>query len=337
MARVGYGLLPDASDRFWTEMMKMKLKKALVTGGAGFIGSHLVETLAAAGCQVTVLDNLSSGNLANLKHLDRKYTFYQEDIRDPKALLAAADKCDVIFHLAAVVSVPLTVENPVEAAAVNDMGSLLVFETARQQKVKRVVFSSSCAIYGDDPRLPKREDMLPKPMSPYAVQKLTAEHYARVFNDLYSIETVALRYFNVYGPRQDPSSPYSGVISIFMTKALQNQAAVIYGDGNQSRDFIYVRDVVKANLLAATAQSACGQVINIGSGRAVRINDLWGAIGKISGRRLDPRYDQKRPGDISESLAAIERAKSLLDFDCEVPLETGLELTFEWYRSQQSK
>lgn len=313
----------------------MTFKKALVTGGAGFIGSHLVETLTAAGCQVAVMDNLSSGNLANLNHLDGKYTFYHEDIRDPKALLAAAEKCDVIFHLAAIVSVPLTIDDPVEAAAVNDMGSLLVFETARQQKVKRVVFSSSCAIYGDDPRLPKREDMPPKPMSPYAVQKLAAEYYARVFYDLYGIETVVLRYFNVYGPRQDPSSPYSGVISIFMSKALQNQAAVIYGDGNQSRDFIYVQDVVKANLLAATAQDACGRVLNIGSGRAFRINDLWRTICTISGRRLDPLYAHKRPGDINESLAGIERARALLDFDCEVPLETGLESTFDWYRQNQ--
>ncbi|MGD9053220.1 MAG: SDR family oxidoreductase [Desulfobacterales bacterium] len=315
--------------------MQMTFKKALVTGGAGFIGSHLVETLTAAGCQVTVLDNLSSGNLANLNHLDGKYTFYQEDIRDSKALLAAAEKCDVIFHLAAIVSVPLTVEEPLEAAAVNEMGSLLVFETARQQKVKRVVFSSSCAIYGDDPHLPKHEDMRPNPTSPYAVQKLTAEHYARVFYELYGIETVALRYFNVYGPRQDPSSPYSGVISIFMTKALQNQAAVIYGDGNQSRDFIFVRDVVNANLLAATAPNACGRVLNIGSGRVVRINDLWGTICKISGRQRDPQYAHKRPGDINASLADIERAKAVLDFDCRVSLEAGLKSTFDWYRQNQ--
>lgn len=315
--------------------MKATFKKALVTGGAGFIGSHLVEALTAIGCQVTVLDNLTSGSLANLKHLAGKYDFYQEDIQDSKALLAAAEKCDVIFHLAAVVSVPQTVENPVETAAVNDMGSLLVFETARRQKVKRVVFSSSCAIYGDDPQLPKREDMSPKPMSPYAVQKLAAEYNASVFYDLYGIETVVLRYFNVYGPRQNPASPYSGVISIFMTKALLNEAAFIYGDGQQSRDFIYVQDVVNANLLAATAQSACGQVINIGSGRAVRINDLWQAICAISGRNITPAYEPKRPGDISESLADIERARALLDFNCEVPLETGLKSTFEWYRKNQ--
>ena len=217
------------------------------------------------------------------------------------------------------------------------MGSLLVFETARQQQVKRVVFSSSCAIYGDDPRLPKNENMLPKPMSPYAVQKLAAEYYAQVFYDLYGIETAVLRYFNVFGPRQDPSSPYSGVISIFMTKALQNKAAVIYGDGNQSRDFIYVQDVVRANLLAATAPNAGGRVMNIGSGRALRINELWQAICAISGRSLEPKYEHKRPGDVVTSLADITRAKKLLGFDCAVSFQKGLEATFEWYRGQHLK
>ncbi|MBW2437021.1 MAG: SDR family NAD(P)-dependent oxidoreductase, partial [Deltaproteobacteria bacterium] len=216
----------------WTLKMQLSFNNALVTGGAGFIGSHLVEALVEAGCRVTVLDNLSSGNIDNLTHLKGKFRFYQEDIRDASALLAAAENCEVVFHMAAVVSVPQTIENPVDAAAVNDTGSLLVFEAARKQGVKRVVFSSSCAVYGDDPRLPKREDMLPKPMSPYAVQKLAAEYYANVYDDLYGIETAVLRYFNVYGPRQDPSSPYSGVISIFMTEALLDEAAVIYGDGN---------------------------------------------------------------------------------------------------------
>ncbi|MGD2096174.1 MAG: SDR family oxidoreductase [Desulfobacterales bacterium] len=315
--------------------MKIAFNKALVTGGAGFIGSHLVEMLIATGCQVTVLDNLSSGNLANLKHLEGQFVFYEEDIRDAKALHVAAEKCDVIFHLAAIVSVPMTVENPIEAAAVNDMGSLLVFETARQQKVSRVVLSSSCAVYGDDPILPKREDTTLKPMSPYAVQKLTAEYYARLYYDLYGIETTALRYFNVYGPRQDPSSPYSGVISIFMTKALQNEAAVIYGDGNQSRDFIYVQDVAKANVLAATAQKACGQVINIGSARAIRINALWQAVCTLNGRNLDPKYEPERPGDIKESLADIESAKTTLGFKPAVSFEQGLESTFDWYCKNQ--
>ncbi len=315
--------------------MKLPFKRALVTGGAGFIGSHLVEALVSAGCEVAVLDNLSSGKTANLEHLEGQFTFYQEDIRNRKMLEAALEGCEAVFHLAAIVSVPQTVENPFESAAVNDLGTLSVLDAARQKEVKRVVFSSSCAVYGDDPRLPKQETMAPKPLSPYAAQKLAAEYHAKVFNDLYGIQTAVLRYFNVYGPRQDPCSPYSGVISIFMTKALLNQPAVIYGDGNQSRDFIYVEDVVKANLLAAVAKNAGGQVMNIGSGRAVRINQLWQAICALSGRNLDPQYASKRPGDINESLAGTETAKELLNFACEVPFEKGLGSTFEWYRSQQ--
>jgi UDP-glucose 4-epimerase len=316
--------------------MKLPFKSALVTGGAGFIGSHLVEALISAGCRVAVLDNLSTGNLTNLKHLTGKFSFFQDDIRNQKALYAVAEDCQVIFHLAAVVSVPQTIENPIESAAINEMGSLSVFEVAREKKVHRVVFSSSCAVYGDDPRLPKLENMAPNPLSPYAVQKLAAEYYAQMFYDLYGLETAVLRYFNVYGPRQDPSSPYSGVISIFMTKALLNESAVIYGDGNQSRDFIYVQDVVQANLLAATARDVGGQVINIGSGQSVRVNDLWQAICTLSGRNREPQYDRKRPGDIVASLADVGRAKELLDFECETTFETGLKSTFEWYRSQRS-
>jgi UDP-glucose 4-epimerase len=314
--------------------MKLLFKSALVTGGAGFIGSHLVEALISAGCRVAVLDNLSSGNYMNLKHLSGKFSFFQEDIRNQKALAVAAQDCEVIFHLAAVVSVPQTIENPIESAAINELGSLAVFETARKKGVQRVVFSSSCAVYGDNPRLPKLENMEPNPNSPYAVQKLAAEYYARMFYDLHGLETTVLRYFNVYGPRQDPSSPYSGVISIFMTKTLQNEQAVIYGDGNQSRDFIYVQDVVRANLLAATAGDIGGQVINIGSGHSVRINDLWQAVCAVSGRNLEPKYAPKRPGDIVESVAGIQSAGERLGFECEIPFEKGLELTFEWYRSQ---
>jgi len=315
--------------------MKLPFTNALVTGGAGFIGSHLVEALISAGCRVTVLDNLSTGNSANLKHLDGKFSFFQDDIRNPKALHAAAKDCQVIFHLAAVVSVPRTIEDPIESAAINEMGSVSVFETARQKKVQRVVFSSSCAVYGDDPRLPKLEDMAPNPLSPYAVQKLAAEYYAQMFYDLHGLETTVLRYFNVYGPRQDPSSPYSGVISIFMTKALLNEPAVIFGDGNQSRDFIYVQDVVRANLLAASSRDVGGEIINIGSGKSVAINQLWDAICAVSGRNLKPEYAPKRPGDIVESVAGNQTAGTKLGFECEMPFTKGLEATFEWYRNNQ--
>ncbi|MEJ2729434.1 MAG: NAD-dependent epimerase/dehydratase family protein [Deltaproteobacteria bacterium] len=315
--------------------MKLPFKSALVTGGAGFIGSHLVEALIIAGCRVAVLDNLSSGNYKNLEHLAGKFSFFQDDIRNQKALTVAAENCEVIFHLAAVVSVPRTIDNPIESAEINELGSLSDIEVAHKKRMQRDVFTSSCAVYGEDPRLPKRENMEPNPQSPYAVQKLAAEYYARMFYDLHGLETTLLRYFNVYGPRQDPSSPYSGVISIFMTKALLNEPAVIYGDGNQSRDFIYVQDVVRANLLAATAGDIGGRVINIGSGQSVRINDLWKAVCALSGQNRKPRHARKRPGDIVASLAGVGRAKELLDFECETSFETGLKSTFEWYRSQQ--
>ncbi len=315
--------------------MKLPFKSALVTGGAGFIGSHLVEMMVSEGCKVTVLDNLSSGNYSNLKHIADQISFIEDDIRNQKALNMAIADCEVVFHLAAIVSVPQTIDDPIDAASVNDMGTLLVFEAARQQKVRRVVFASSCAVYGDDLRLPKKEDMIPKPQSPYAVQKLTSEYYASVFYELYDLETVALRFFNVYGPRQDPSSPYSGVISIFMTKALQHAPAVIYGDGNQSRDFIYVQDVARANLLAATAPEASGQVINIGSGSSVNINQLWEAICTLSGKNIKPEYAPKRTGDIVKSVAAIDFAKSRLGFEPETSFEEGLKSTFEWYHKRQ--
>lgn len=318
--------------------MNINFKKALVTGGAGFIGSHLVEALVAAKCGVTVLDNLSSGNLSNLEPLKDRITFHQGDIRQRNILEEAAQGCDVIFHLAAVVSVPQTVDNPVESAEVNDIGTLNVFEAARSRNVRRIVFSSSCAVYGDDPSLPKIETMSPMPTSPYAIQKLSAEHYARIYNELYGVEGVSLRYFNVFGPRQDPSSPYSGVISIFMTRALSKQAPMIYGDGNQSRDFVYVKDVVNANLLAASMNQPRGSIFNIGTGSQVRINQLWEKIAFLSGQKnLEPRYGAARAGDILRSYAGMDLAKSKLKFDPECSLEQGLELTLEWYRGQMAE
>ncbi len=311
--------------------MEIHFKSALVTGGAGFIGSHIVDALLAAGCEVTVLDNLSTGHLSNLEHVRDRIAFHRGDIRNQDILMKVAEGCDVIFHQAAIVSIPQTVENPVESAMVNDMGTLFVLEAARQCHVKRVVFASSCAIYGDDPELPKHEGMPPKPLTPYSVQKLTGEFYARLFHDLYQVETVCLRYFNVYGPRQDPSSAYSGVISIFMTKAAAKERPLIFGDGEQYRDFVFVKDVVQANLRAASAAGAIGKRINVGTGKFVRINELWEMVSYMAELELEPEYGPARTGDIPESVANISLAKSLLGFEQKYSFEKGIRATFEWY------
>jgi nucleoside-diphosphate-sugar epimerase len=263
--------------------------------------------------------------------IENRITFYKGDIRDQDILIKASIDCDAIFHQAAVVSVPQTVDNPVDSAMVNDMGTLFVLEAAKINKVKRVVLASSCAVYGNDPEVPKHEEMKPKPQSPYAVQKLAGEYYARLYFDLYGIETVSLRYFNVYGPRQDPSSPYSGVISIFMTKASAKKSPAIFSDGNQFRDFIFVKDVIKANLLAANGSNAQGKIFNIGTGRSVRVNELWGMICRLIGKNIEPKYEQPRRGDVRESVANIDRAKKDLGFEPEYSFEKGLKETFDYY------
>ena len=311
--------------------MNLKFSKVLVTGGAGFIGSHLVDALLSEGCEVAVIDDLSTGRLSNLEHIKERITFYKDDIRNKEILTKAARDCDIIFHQAAMVSVPKTVDNPVESAMVNELGTLFVLEAARTNNVKQVVLASSCAVYGDDSDIPKHENIDPRPQSPYAVQKLTGEFYALLYFELYDLETVCLRYFNVYGPRQDSSSPYSGVISIFMTKASSKSPPVIYGDGNQYRDFVFVKDAVKANLLAANANEAKGKTFNVGTGRLVRINSLWEMISQLAGFNIEPGYEKSRPGDILGSVASINHAKTVLGFEPEYSLEKGLEETFKWY------
>jgi len=310
--------------------MASAFKSALVTGGAGFIGSHLVDALASAGSRVTVLDNLSTGSLANLEAAAGRVRFVQADIRNRAAVEEAVSGCEVVFHLAAVVSVQKTVEDPLGSAAVNEMGSLSLLEAARAAGVRRVVFASSSAVYGDDPRLPKREDHAVRPRSPYAVQKLAAEHYLSVYEGLFGLSTASLRFFNVFGPRQDPSSPYSGVISIFLTRALADEAPLVYGDGGQTRDFIYVADVVEA-LVRASRSTEVG-VFNVGTGREVDILTLWREIAALTGCGRSPRHLPPRPGDIRRSVAAIDEAAGRLGFVPRVPFEEGLSRTLAWYR-----
>jgi len=321
----------------WLILMKPDFQKVLVTGGAGFIGSHLVDALLSAGCEVRVLDNLSTGKLSNLCKVHSHINFLHGDIRDSEMVLRAVDKCEVIFHQAAVVSVPQTVEQPVGSAMVNELGTLNILEAARNAGVKRVIIASSCAVYGDSPELPKHESMIPNPLSPYAVQKLTGEYYARLYHQLYGLETVCLRYFNVYGPRQDPTSPYSGVISIFLNKAVLNQGPVIYGDGNQSRDFVFVGDVVHANILAASCTGIIAQPFNVGTGKNVRINRLWEMIARLSHVNISADYRSWRSGDINESVADISRSKNILKFVPAYSFEDGLRLTWQWYNSAQRK
>jgi nucleoside-diphosphate-sugar epimerase len=311
---------------------ELNFDSALVTGGAGFIGSHLAEALADGGCRVTVLDNLASGNEANLRTAADRVRFIRGDIRDREAVEAAAQGVEVVFHLAAVVSVPKTVADPIGSTEVNELGSLNVLEAARRLKARRLVFASSSAVYGDEPTLPKREAMPPRPLTPYAVQKLSVEYHLKVYGSLYGLETASLRFFNVFGPRQDPSSPYSGVISVFMTRALNAEPPVIYGDGRQSRDFIYVADVVQALIAAASSPAAPGGVFNVGTGSAVTVLRLWESIASLAGIRMIPSHGPARVGDVPHSVAAVDSARDRLGFLPQVSLEDGLRRTLDWYR-----
>jgi len=312
--------------------MTLPFDRALVTGGAGFIGSHLVEALISQGIAVTVLDDLSAGKRENLGPLEKQVHFIEGDIRNRELVKEATRGADVVFHLAALVSVPRSIERPVQSAMINDLGTLHVLEAARTEEAQRVILSSSCAVYGDDPRLPKDEGMAPKPVSPYAHQKLTGEGYARLYCDLYGLETVCLRYFNVFGPRQDPSSPYSGVISLFMTQAVKGRQPSIHGDGSQYRDFVYVKDVAAANLSASKAAGVGGDTFNVGTGGFVRILDLWEQIRQLAGSEMAPRFLAPRLGDIRESVADVGRTRSSLGFSPAFSFSEGLSATFEWYK-----
>ena len=307
----------------------------LVTGGAGFIGSHIAEALVKRGDRVRVLDNLITGRRENLSPIADRIEFIEGDIRDYAATLRAAEGVSVIFHQAAVPSVPRSVAEPALNHDINVNGTFNVLMAARDAGARRVVYAASSSAYGDTETLPKHEEMSPSPLSPYAAAKLFGEYYCRVFAQVYNLETVSLRYFNVFGPRQDPSSPYSGVISKFITSLLAGEAPMIYGDGEQSRDFTYVSNVVDANLRAAESGEAVGQVINLGIGERVTINQLLAELQKIIGSNLPARYEEARAGDVRHSLAAISRAKDLIGYLPLVGLAEGLRRTVAWYRENQ--
>ena len=305
----------------------------LVTGGAGFIGSHIVEELVSRGEQVRVVDSLVTGKRENLAHVS-DVDLLVGDLADSAVADRATAGVDYVVHLAAIPSVPRSVAEPIATNHANVTGTLSLFVAAQRHAVKRVVFASSSSVYGDAAALPKQEDMSPAPLSPYAVQKLIGELYAKLFYELHGLEIVALRYFNVFGPRQDPSSPYSGVISLFARCLVEHSQPTIYGDGEQTRDFTYVRNVVDGTLRACTAPRAAGQVINVSCGDRISLNALYRMMREQTGTGLEPRFTEPRVGDVRDSQADITRARELLGYEPLVSLEEGVRLTMAWFQTQ---
>jgi UDP-glucose 4-epimerase len=314
------------------------MSKYLITGIAGFIGSAIARELLKRDQEVRGLDNLSTGKWENISEIADKIDFRRTDLLDPAAVNSACEGVDYVFHQAAIPSVPKSIDNPVASHDANVTGTINVLMAARAAKVKRIVYASSSSLYGDAPTSPKAESMRADPISPYAVSKLAGEMYMISFTRVYGLETVSLRYFNVFGPRQDPTSPYSGVLSVFSSKMLANESPVIYGDGEQSRDFTYVDNVVEANLLAchAPAESVAGRAFNIACGRAVTLNQTYALMKQFTGFSGPAIYAEARTGDIKHSLADISEAKRAFGYDPRVTFEDGLKRTVEWYRGQQN-
>ena len=303
----------------------------LVTGGAGFIGSHLSEELIRRGHTVRVVDSLITGKRRNLAHLPG-VEFLEGDLADPQVAARAAAGMDYVLHQAAIPSVPRSVQDPITSNRANIDGSLNILVAARDAGVKRLVYAGSSSAYGDTPTLPKDESMPASPLSPYALQKYVAEQYCQMFTRLYGFETVTIRYFNVFGPRQDPGSPYSGVISLFATALLEGRQPVIYGDGEQTRDFTYIANVVDGVLRACEAPHAAGEVINVATGGRISLNDLLGTMNGIVGTKIAAVYKDPRAGDVRDSQADISKARRLLGYEPHVDLEEGLRATLDWCR-----
>ncbi len=307
--------------------------KFLITGGAGFIGSHIAERLVWEEGKVIVLDNLSTGKEENLNSIKDKILFINGDIRDLDLLLSLTKNVDYIFHEAAITSVLESIENPEKCNEININGTLNVFIAGLRNQVKRIIYASSSAIYGDDPIIPKREDQKINPVSPYAISKYAGELYMKFFFEVYKLEVVSLRYFNVYGPRQDPNSFYSAVIPKFISSLLKNETPTIYGDGEQTRDFIYVEDVVAANIQAMKIKNMGGKVFNIATGKRISINKLYEKIKRLINVDIDPIYAPERKGEIRNSVGDITLAKKYLLWTPKFSLEEGLKRTINWYKT----
>ncbi len=308
------------------------MAKYLVTGGAGFIGSHIVERLVRDGESVRVLDNFATGKRANLAPFGQKVELVEGDLRKPADCARACAGVEIIFHEGAVPSVPVSVEDPATSHQANIDGTFNILLAARDARCRRLIYAASSSAYGDQPELPKRETARPEPLSPYAVNKLVGEYYLSVFNKCYGLETLSLRYFNVFGPRQDPKSQYAAAIPAFVTAIIHNQPPMIYGDGEQTRDFTYIDNVVHANLLAAKAPKVAGEVVNVACGERVSVNQIIGEINKLLGKNVAPNYVPERAGDVKHSLADITLARQVIGFEPLINFADGLRRAIEWYK-----
>ena len=309
---------------------------ALVTGGAGFIGSHLAAAMSATGGRVRILDDLSTGHRENLEEIGGNIEFIEGSVADQELLPKVLQNVELIFHEAAIPSVPRSVEAPRNTHIASVDGTFSLLLAAKEAGVKRMVYAASSSAYGDQPTLPKEEQMSPDPLSPYAVAKLVGEYYCRVFTRVYGLETVSLRYFNVFGPRQHPGSPYSGVVSRFISALMNDEQPVIFGDGEQSRDFTYIDNVVSANMSAASSAGASGKVINVANGQRITLNELLSELKALTGRNgVTAEYREPRVGDVRHSLADITMARDLLGYESKVDLREGLQRTLDWWKSSR--